>query len=123
MEKNNKINASEAAGNWIESIEPMPEISVSPFFKENLFARINDHDLSRHTGHEMFFFRLAVASIFLLLVINFSFIYKSYSTSAVGTGDMEQLVTEYENIDNDTYSNYSLLAVESNGTTGVENGK
>jgi hypothetical protein len=111
---NSKRDLEKIADHLIDSINPIEPTRVSPFFKTNVLARIEEINTSSKPVFvfENFFYRSAVAVIAILVIINLAMVYNSLNSDQTDLSGVDQLVSQYQMFETDTYNDYNLLASE-----------
>jgi hypothetical protein len=110
----NKRDLEIIADHLIDSINPIEPMQVSPFFKTNVLARIEEINTSSKPvfTFENYFYRSAIAVIAILVIINMAMVYNSVNSNQTDLSGVDQLISQYQMFETDTYNDYNLLASE-----------
>jgi hypothetical protein len=111
MSTNRKQRVSDFVDQWIDHLAVEPDRSAPPFFAEKLMNRIQSEQADHLQFRKQTFYRAVAATIAVLVLLNFYTIITQRQQSRVETSNSapEQM---WAKIDNDSYNNYSRLALE-----------
>ena len=111
MNTNNNHKVSDFVGHWIDHISAEPDRNAPPFFAEKLMYRIQLEQAHHLQVRKQTFYRAIAATIAVLVLLNFYTIITKRQQPQVeaSISAPEQMWT---GIDNDSYNNYSRLALE-----------
>lgn len=97
---------------WVEDTSWEKAPLVSPFFHEKVLDKVQFLKLDPSMRYDRFFLKTAVALVFILIFANLLTIYSGRKLVVKSSSVTDQIVLEYENLENDSYSNYSVLALD-----------
>jgi hypothetical protein len=95
---------------WIDQWGTLSSPQVSPFFVDNVLNRIDNETRNQVKFHEHRFMVALGATILLLLGLNLITILVEIRSDKPQDSYTEQVATEYQNLQLDTFNNYSLTA-------------
>jgi hypothetical protein len=109
-EKHNKEQVEYQIDQWIDQWGSLSSQQVSPFFVDKVFNRIEIETQKQVKFHEHRFMVALAATILLLLGLNLITVLVEIQTNSPQDSFTEQVATEYQNLQQDTFNNYSLTA-------------
>ena len=111
MSTNRKHRVTDFVDHWIDHLAVEPDRSAPPFFAEKLMHRIQTEQVRHLQLRKQTFYRAVAATIAVLVLLNFYTIITQRQQSRVEASNSapERM---WAKIDNDSYNNYSRLALE-----------